>query len=36
VKDGGHGFDGAGGGLKNPANAERFERVLGFLRKHIK
>jgi len=36
VKNGGHGFDWAGGGLRNPANAERFERVLGFLKQHTK
>jgi acetyl esterase/lipase len=34
VADGGHGFDGANGGLKDPANAERFETVLDFLKRH--
>ena len=36
VKNGGHGFDGANEGLKDPANAERFERVLDFLKRHMK
>ena len=36
VKGGGHGFDWAGGGLRNPANAERLERVLRFLKQHTK
>ncbi|MBL7223850.1 MAG: alpha/beta hydrolase [Candidatus Brocadiae bacterium] len=36
VKNGGHGFDWANGGLRNPANAERFERVLEFLKQHTK
>jgi len=36
VKNGGHGFDWANGGLRDPANAERFERVLDFLKQHTK
>ena len=36
VKNGGHGFDGANGALRNRANAERFERVLAFLKRHTK
>lgn len=36
VKGGGHGFDWTTGGLRNPANAERFERVLGFLKRQTK
>jgi acetyl esterase/lipase len=34
VIGGGHGFDGADGGLKYPANAKRFETVLDFLKGH--
>lgn len=34
VVNGGHGFDGADGGLKNPANSERFDKVLAFLKRH--
>ena len=34
VANGGHGFDGANGGLKDPANAKRFDRVLDFLKRH--
>ncbi len=34
VEGGGHGFNGAHGGLKDPANAERFQRVLEFLKRH--
>lgn len=36
VKNGRHGFDGANGALRNRANAERFERVLAFLKQHTK
>ena len=36
VTNGGHGFDGANGGLKDPGNAERFERVIDFLKRHAK
>jgi acetyl esterase/lipase len=35
VKNGGHGFDSARGGLKDPENAERFQRVLQFLKTHL-
>jgi acetyl esterase/lipase len=34
VANGGHGFDGGNGGLQDPANAERFAQVLGFLKWH--
>ena len=34
VAGGGHGFDGANGGLKDPVNAARFEQVLKFLKTH--
>jgi dipeptidyl aminopeptidase/acylaminoacyl peptidase len=32
--NGGHGFDGANGGLQDPANARRFAQVLEFLQRH--
>lgn len=32
----GHGFDGGNGGLADPLNAQTFERVLVFLREHLK
>lgn len=35
VSNGGHGFDGANGGLSDPANTERFVRVLEFLKQHL-
>jgi dipeptidyl aminopeptidase/acylaminoacyl peptidase len=34
VTGGGHGFDLAGGGLTDPTNADRFDAVLDFLRRH--
>jgi acetyl esterase/lipase len=36
VANGGHGFDGANGGLSDPNNTERFETVLDFLKRHTK
>jgi acetyl esterase/lipase len=35
VASGGHGFDGANGGLQDPANAQRFACVLEFLQRHM-
>jgi dipeptidyl aminopeptidase/acylaminoacyl peptidase len=34
VAGGGHGFDGANGGLQDPANARRFASMLDFLQRH--
>src|SRR5689334_497887 len=34
VANGGHGFDGANGGLQDPANAARFAQVVAFLKRH--
>ena len=36
VTNGAHDFDGENGGLKDPANRERFQRVLDFLKHHTK
>ena len=36
VQGGGHSFDMANGGLRDPGNAERFGRVLDFLKRHTK
>jgi acetyl esterase/lipase len=36
VKNGGHGFDSQKGGLKDPDNAERFRRVVEFVKRHVK
>ncbi len=35
VEGGGHGFDGAHGGLKDPDIATRFDKVLDFLKRHV-
>jgi acetyl esterase/lipase len=34
ISKGGHGFDQRNGGLKDPANAERFQQVIDFLKRH--
>jgi acetyl esterase/lipase len=36
IPNGGHGFDGAGQGIKDPNIARTFDRVLAFLDKHLK
>ena len=36
VPGGGHGFDRAGSGLKDPATGEIFDEVLRFLEKNLK
>ena len=34
IKNGGHGFDGAG--MKEPVVADAFERVMAFLKRHLR
>jgi len=35
VEEGGHNFETANGGLKDPANAARFARIIAFLSRHV-